>query len=358
MHLLASTMPSSLQHPRNCALKPPFETILNSVVGGLLGEGTAIPNGTIVDAGAKFGRWSCYYAATAPDRIVHAVDPDERNIKHMRARYTRRRLPNLRPLHGGLSNESSSSYSSRAAAGAPKIYTPSRDFPVYALDDLFGAGGAWAGDTLAFAHFDVEGLEELVLAGAARTIARDQPLLTTELTVHKHPERTRSLLALMERWGYDSLLVEEIAGNRVDIRNCIHLPRSRKKQLLNSNVLDLGVASRALLAVTADTVNRTSFPCCAVGGECCPRAADFECCSHGAVHAWMNRAVRDRGAPADCTHARPRDASAPCSRALAAGATRRRRSEPADEDTMVRRGVSGMEGGPHAALVPSALSDG
>ena len=50
--------PASLQHPRNCALKPPFETILNSVIAGLLGEG-AIPNGTIVDAGAKFGRWAC-----------------------------------------------------------------------------------------------------------------------------------------------------------------------------------------------------------------------------------------------------------------------------------------------------------
>lgn len=234
----------------------------------------------------------CYYAATAPDRIVHAVDPDARNIEHMRARYERRRYPNLRPLHAGLSNESSSSYSE--LAGAPKIYTPSHDFPVYALDDLFGTGGAWAGDTLAFAHFDVEGLEELVLAGAARTVARDQPVLTTELTVHKHPERTRSLLALMERWGYDTLLVEEIAGNRVDIRNCIHLPRSRRRQVINSNTLDLGVASRALIAVTADSVNRTAFPCCAAGGECCPRANEFECCSHGAVHAWMNRVVRAR----------------------------------------------------------------
>ena len=134
------------------------------------------------------------------------------------------------------------------------------------------------------------------MRGAVQTIQRDQPLISVELTVHKHPEQTRSLLRLMGSLDYDTLLVEEIAGNRCDIRNVLCLPRSRRRQFANSNVLDLGVASRALVAVDADTVNQTSFPCCVAGGACCPSPNEFSCCSHGAVHAWMNKVVRTGGA--------------------------------------------------------------
>ena len=57
-------------------------------------------------------------------------------------------------------------------------------------------------------------------------------------------------------------------------------------------MLDLGVAARALVAVNAETVNLTAFPCCAAGGACCPDPAHLSCCSHGAVDAWMRRALR------------------------------------------------------------------
>ena len=52
------------------------------ISAGLLGEG-AVPNGSIVDAGAQYGRWSCYYAATAPDRTVRAVDPSHNYTKEI-----------------------------------------------------------------------------------------------------------------------------------------------------------------------------------------------------------------------------------------------------------------------------------
>lgn len=283
--------------PRDCKLKPPYEIMLNAVVAGLMKEG-AMPNGSIVDAGAENGRWACYYAATAPGRAVHAIDPDPRFVEMMRRRYTSRKLPNLRPLHGGLS-DNAGQYSTNAADQAGrggKIYTRASGFPLYRLDDLFSAGGMCAGETLAFAHLDVEGGEERVLLGALRTIARDQPVISTELTVHKHPERTRSLLRLLRALGYDTIMVEEIAGNRCDIRNTINLPRSRRRQFQNSNVLDLGVASRALYVVDEDTVNQTAFPCCADGGACCPNPGAFTCCSHQAVHSWMAAAIREGSA--------------------------------------------------------------
>jgi FkbM family methyltransferase len=298
--MLITTLPfGTLQQPKNCKMKPPYEVMLNSIVAGLMTEGN-IPNGSIVDAGAQYGRWACYYAAIAPTRVVHAVDPNPKWVAHMRQRYTLRKLPNLQALHGGLSNQSSSVYSRAAARGGSSIhvFTNSDGFPIYTLDELFIAGGMWAGEALGFAHLDVEGLEELVLHGAHTILLRDQPVLTVELTVHKYPMRTRSLLALLDSMGYDTLMVDEIAGNRCDIRNVLCLPRSRRQMQVNSNVLDLGVASRALLFVSPDTVNRTAFPCCVAGGACCPDPEDG-CCSHGAVHEWMNKAIRKGGAGAD-----------------------------------------------------------
>ena len=283
----------TLRNPRSCKLKPPFEVMLSAIVAGLLAEGR-VPNGSIVDAGAQYGRWSCYYAATAPDRTVRAVEPNPEYVDHMRTKYTQRKLPNLQPFHGGLSNESAQYQ--QGGGGGLHVYTHAKSFPIFTLDQLFSAGGAWAGDALGFAHLDVEGLEERVVAGAMSTIARDQPLLSVELTVHKHPERTRSLLRLIDSLGYDALVVQEIAGVRCDIVNALCLPRSRRRLLANSNVLDLGVASRALVAVDADTVNRTAFPCCVAGGACCPNPLDQMCCSHGLVQAWMNGVARAGGA--------------------------------------------------------------
>ena len=118
--LLASLPLGSLQRPRNCRMKPPFEVMLNAIVAGLLGEG-AVPNGSIVDAGAQYGRWACYYAAVAPGRLVHAIDPNADYVAHMRKRYTLRRLPNLRPLHGGLSKDSAPVYDAGAAKAGSAV---------------------------------------------------------------------------------------------------------------------------------------------------------------------------------------------------------------------------------------------
>ena len=99
------------------------------------------------------------------------------------------------------------------AGSAVRVFTRANGFPLFTLDGLFSKGGAWAGETLAFAHLDVEGLEELVVEGTRRTIARDHPVLTVEVTVHKRLESlglAEEALADEHTWFYDRRSAELI----------------------------------------------------------------------------------------------------------------------------------------------------
>ena len=128
-------------------------------------------------------------------------------------------------------------------------------------------------------------------------LERDQPLLTTESTVHYDANATRAQLSLLQAAGYDSYLIEEIAGMRADVRNLLHVPRSRKGSFVGSNALDLAVAAKVLFAVTPRTIASFAFPCCRRGGECCPvgpsgKLARNTCCMHWKVHEWLREALQ------------------------------------------------------------------
>ena len=270
---------------KDCRAKPGNEPILNSIIAGLMTE-NKMPHGSIVDAGAADGRFACYYAAIAPDRVIHAVDPSYRNVQWMQRQYARRH-PNLHPFHAGLGDEPSANLTTRRT-----MSTANQNFTIHRLDDLFD--GPWKGDVLALGHFDVEGWESQVIRGAVRVIERDAPILTTEAEVQRKPDAAQSLIRHLDALQYDSFLVEEITGMQADLRNLLHIPRSRRKQLERSNVLDLAVASRVLFAITADTVQDFAYPCCRLGGVCCPTPQ--HCCSHNLVHQWMKSVVQHGGA--------------------------------------------------------------
>jgi hypothetical protein len=165
---------------------------------------------------------------------------------------------------------------------------------VYTLDELFGGSTA---ERLGLVHLDVEGYEHAVLQGGGAVIARDKPLIVTEVTTHrKGGKPARLLLAQLDSLGYASWMIEELAGSRADTRNLLNVPRSLIPSLRGSNVLDLAIASRSLIAIDAATVGRHAFPCCAPGAECCPRTGRNRlvnsCCAHFRVNAWMNRVMR------------------------------------------------------------------
>ena len=283
---------------------PRFEPIYLSLLGGLFAE-QRMPPGSILDAGAYKGQWACWYAQfDNRSRVVHALDPDAWLVNLIRENYGASH-PNLRARHGALGRPHSAALSSHQArtsgmnryphAGPKGWYEAHRNgsyaFPTYTIDELF------ASETLAFAGLDLEGFELDALEGGRRTLLRDQPVVATEATVHYAPERTTALIAFFESLSYDSYLIEEVAGMRADVRNILHLPRSRAAAFADSYALDLAVASKVLHAVGSRDVLQYAFPCCAAGAACCPRGKSIgaQCCSQGRVHRWLNRIIRNGG---------------------------------------------------------------
>ena len=57
-------------------------------------------------------------------------------------------------------------------------------------------------------------------------LARDRPLLTTELHVWDNATFSAELLRFTHALGYDAFLVDETCGTRADCRNVIHVPRA------------------------------------------------------------------------------------------------------------------------------------
>ena len=304
------------------------ELRFNSIVGELFSR-QHLPAGGVVDAGAHTGENACFYARLAPGRRILAVDPVESNV----AVVDSRGLPNVRTLHAGLGRVADSLWLGagsarlkaggqlefgdlapashrRGAAAAPAHHGNHTRLAVHTLDELYRA------ETLAFAHLDVEGEERAVLLGAAAVIARDRPVLTTELHVHYSPFETRALLRHIARLDYLSYLVEGdgSCGVRLDCRNLINVPRERARVI---DGLRYHLASSRLVAVNESRIFDFAHPCCTPGGACCrdgpvpvARAWTAEnhgvsCCLPKVVHPFEKHArggewLRSQGARAAC----------------------------------------------------------
>ena len=286
--------------------KPLIEMMTNSLLGGLISEGS-LPPGSVVDAGAWKGDFSLW-CANQSRRVVHAIDPTERNVQFLTKLARRGGLSDLvRPTHGGLGSMLQKIHMQGKQAKGQQLHnlhlraqpnesTEERhggSFTIYPLDQLFAE--RWPKESLALAHLDVEGAELSALRGAERTIARDQPFILTELTVHRDEGYTRALLRWLDERGYDAFLIEEHTGYpRMDIRNVLSLPRSRRNRWLSSNALDLALAARVLHPVDDTTILSHAFPCCRSGGACCKHPS--RCClGYGPqrVGLWLTRATRE-----------------------------------------------------------------
>ena len=176
---------------------------------------------------------------------------------------------------------------------------------------MFAPGGAWHGERLGFAHFDVEGGEADVLRGGMETIERDRPVFTVETFVHNHANLTRALLGLLQQLSYRPYLVEEQCGLPVDCRNLLCVPRERLPSFKRSPTLDLASSTGRLVAVTEASISSHAYAAaCAPGGECCkggPENRGFvrgwwktDCCASGCVKRWLATLV---GASASAPHA-------------------------------------------------------
>lgn len=275
-----------MAQPRSCR-KPRAELLLNSIVAGLFHE-ARVPNGAIVDAGANDGAWACMYASLDAARTVHAIEPLAGNVEKIRAL----NIANIHAILGALGNRSAWLDAGQkrigqlerlhAGGGSMDASGMSAPFRMMRLDDLVREGTI---ASLGFMHFDCEGSEADVLRGAVQAIARWQPIFTVEVHVHLDRAATIALLGVIEWLRYDAYLVEEPCGIRLDCRNLLCVPRSRTDTLIGSPTLDLAAATNALVAVSADTVLGHAYPCCALGGFCCPTSG-AACCAHWRVNEW------------------------------------------------------------------------
>lgn len=92
------------------------------------------------------------------------------------------------------------------------------EYPVFTVDSLM------RNQSLAFAHWDVEGGEPALLRGAAATLARDRPLFTVETFPLSKSTRHAELMRSIEMAGYRCMKLDEVSGRPEDCRNLICIP--------------------------------------------------------------------------------------------------------------------------------------
>ena len=175
------------------------------LLAALLGEGH-VPAGSILDAGANFGVQSCMLSRLAPERDVHAFEPQIDILRQVRRAYVGK--PGFERLHtrhlalaakpGTLDLGAISSHGPTFSlgAGAEALTRATRATKAQAdlaPEDTRVSGSSvrvetierrFATERLGMLHLDMEGSELLALEGARGVISRDRPILGTELHVH------------------------------------------------------------------------------------------------------------------------------------------------------------------------------
>ena len=290
----------------NCGVRG--EPIFRDLVGSLFTEGW-IPTGSVLDAGANDGAEACSYGVRAPERTIHAVEPLSANVKHIHRSVASGAYPrNVQAIRGGLGSTPGWASLGAQAIAANVVLgqltngvlesssarpNGTQAFQVYALDQMFGSGGAWQHEKLGFAHLDVEGGEAMVLRGARQTISRHQPIFTTEAFPHSlDAAMVEELFTTLDTLGYDTWMVQESCGNPVDCRNLINLPRSRGFNFPKGSAFALAIRSKMLIPMpNVSAFRQRVLPCCRPGGPCCRHGPGHNslgadgCCTKKAVTA-------------------------------------------------------------------------
>ena len=153
--------------------------------------------GVYVDVGAHLGTHTLWFALLCPSTIVHAIEPVERYADVIHRNVEANALQDRVVVHRvGVSDRSgtSSNYLSMEHQIGFEERAEGRveTFPVVRLDELIRG-------VVAVIKADVEGMEPLVLAGAARILLRHRPLVYAEARTSAEFDR---LAAVVADFGY------------------------------------------------------------------------------------------------------------------------------------------------------------
>ena len=161
---------------------------------------------TIVDVGANIGTHSIALASRFPRSEIVAFEPQPLAFSLLVANVLASRLPNIYPRNLGCAAEErlvhvSADYESIgwnigafSLVGARDDQVGTLPMPLVALDDVRFR------NRVQFLKVDVEGMEEFVLAGAAKLIERDRPIIYFEVLEIDRLEGPRKML---NKLGYE-----------------------------------------------------------------------------------------------------------------------------------------------------------
>jgi FkbM family methyltransferase len=159
----------------------------------------AAREGVYVDVGAHMGTATTWFAVLCPSTHVHAVEPVTRFADQVDRVLAANDLTTKVTLHRvGVSDKSGTATNHLTAEHQtgfdPAGAAEARDetFPVATLDDLIT-------DPVAVIKIDVEGMEHLVLQGAARILREDRPAVYLEAHNRK---RLREIQDVLAPFGY------------------------------------------------------------------------------------------------------------------------------------------------------------
>ncbi len=163
-------------------------------------ERSLSPGDVLYDIGANVGFYTVLGASiVGSDGAVYAFEPMPRNLEFLRRHAAINRLENVRVIDAAVSDSAGTatfddtqhpSMGSLSAGGTLTVRT-------VRIDDLVASGELRPPTVV---KIDVEGAEEMVLAGAAETLRTHRPAIF--LATHG-PEIHASCLATLRSLGYD-----------------------------------------------------------------------------------------------------------------------------------------------------------
>ena len=176
---------------------------------------------TIVDVGANIGTHSIALAARFPHSHVFAFEPQPLAFSLLAANVLAARTGNVYPRNCGCGERH------QMLRVTPDYETIDWNLGAFSLRDLDDSGSGTLTitllplDDIAFKHrvqfikIDVEGMEEAVLAGATKLIARDRPLIYFEVLDMARLALSRSVLTNL---GYELRWLRSEAFNPRNFR--------------------------------------------------------------------------------------------------------------------------------------------
>ena len=153
--------------------------------------------GTILDIGANIGNHTVFFAAFLNAQMIYALEPLEENFRVL--------ANNIAPFSNCIAYQLAASahsgeismFLNRENYGASTIHLDGdRLVPCTTIDNM-----GFSNVTLM--KIDVEEHEPAVLAGASKTIQRNQPLILMEDWYGKNKEYLPSNYTLLHGWDYD-----------------------------------------------------------------------------------------------------------------------------------------------------------